>query len=107
MFIGGVCGVTTDVVPFVVALGNRAALAGLNLRGLKRRGYDKATLHAMRQAYRMFFFTSGSRAERIAALAETFPGVAPVGVFVDFLRASGDRPLALPREDDDESDDEG
>jgi UDP-N-acetylglucosamine acyltransferase len=106
VFIGGVCGVTADVVPFVVALGNRAALAGLNLRGLKRRGYDREALHALRQAYRMFFFSSGPRAQRIAAVAEAFPGVAPVTMFVDFLRASGDRPLALPREDDDQSDDE-
>jgi UDP-N-acetylglucosamine acyltransferase len=105
-FIGGVCGVTVDVVPFVVALGNRAELAGLNTRGLKRRGFDRATIQALRGAYGMFFFTSGPRPERIAAVAEAFPGVPAVSVFLDFLRASGNRLLALPRGRDDQSDDE-
>jgi len=33
-FIGGLSAVTSDIVPFVMALGHRAALAGINVRGL-------------------------------------------------------------------------
>ena len=105
-FIGGLSAVTTDIVPFAMALGHRAALAGINVRGLKRRGFDREAIHALRGAYRMFFFTPGARAARIAAIGETYPDVPAVGVLVDFLRATGDRPLALPRERDDEDDDE-
>jgi len=105
-FIGGLTGVNSDTVPFAMALGNRAALAGINVRGLKRRGFDRESIHALRGAYRMFFFTPGARAARIAAIVETYPGIAAVGVLVDFLRATGDRPLVLPRERDDEGDDD-
>ena len=35
--IGGMSGVTADVVPFATVLGNRAKLSGINILGLKRR----------------------------------------------------------------------
>ena len=40
-FVGGLAGVENDVIPFGMALGNRAALAGLNVVGLKRRGFSR------------------------------------------------------------------
>ena len=39
--IGGMSGVTADVVPFTTVMGNRAKLSGLNLVGLKRSNYEK------------------------------------------------------------------
>ena len=41
-FIGGMSGVENDVIPFGMALGNRAGLAGLNIVGLKRNGFSSA-----------------------------------------------------------------
>lgn len=105
-FIGGLSGVTRDVVPFAMALGHRARLAGINVRGLRRRDFDSESIHQIRSAYHMFFGNGGSRPERIAMLTERFAGSAGVALLVEFLRQSGDRPLALPRpvgaEDDDD-----
>ena len=39
--IGGMSGVTADVIPFTTVMGNRAKLSGLNLVGLKRSNYEK------------------------------------------------------------------
>ena len=97
-FIGGMTGISRDVVPFVMATGRFARLAGINVVGLKRRGYEKEELHALHLAYRLFFLSQGSRAERLAALVEQFANVPAVGVLIDFIRATGNRPLALPRE---------
>lgn len=97
-FIGGLTGVTRDVVPYAMATGRVARVAGVNVVGLSRRGFDRKGIHQLRAAYRFFFGSPGSRQERIAALAEKFSDVPAVGLLVDFLRASGDRPLALPRE---------
>jgi len=97
-FIGGMTGISRDVVPFVMATGRFARLAGINVVGLKRRGYDKATLHALHLAYRLFFASQGPRSERLAALAEQFGTVPAVVDLIDFIRASGNRPLALPRD---------
>lgn len=96
-FIGGLTGVNADIIPFAMALGDRAELAGINVTGLKRRGYDRKALHALRGAYDLFFFSSGSREERIAGVAERFGEVPAVGELLAFLRESGNRPLALPR----------
>jgi UDP-N-acetylglucosamine acyltransferase len=105
-FIGGTSGVTRDVVPFAMANGQRVALAGINVRGLRRRGFDADTIHALRGAQRLFFALPGRRDERIAAVEHAFGGFAAVGQFVDFLKAVANRPLALPRRQDDEPDDE-
>jgi UDP-N-acetylglucosamine acyltransferase len=96
-FIGGLSGVNADVIPFVMALGVRAELGGLNVVGLKRRGFDHRTIHALRGAYQAIFNGGGSRAERIDAVAETYADVPPVMMMVDFVRKTGDRPLCLPR----------
>ena len=95
-FIGGVTGVERDVVPYAMAVGQHAVIAGINVRGLKRRGFDHAGIMALRAAFRLFFGTHGPRAERIAAVEQAYGAVAAVGPLLDFLRAAGDRPLTLP-----------
>ena len=40
-FVGGLSGVENDIIPYGIALGNRASLAGLNIVGLKRRGFSR------------------------------------------------------------------
>ena len=39
--IGGLSAVENDVIPFGLALGNRAKITGVNLIGLKRANYSK------------------------------------------------------------------
>ena len=43
--IGGMSGVTADVIPFTTVMGNRAKLSGLNLVGLKRSNYEKKEIN--------------------------------------------------------------
>jgi UDP-N-acetylglucosamine acyltransferase len=47
--------VSKDVAPFCNATGDRARLHGLNVEGLKRRGFERAKIDALRQAYRIIF----------------------------------------------------
>jgi UDP-N-acetylglucosamine acyltransferase len=97
-FIGGLTAATTDVIPFGMAVGHRAELQGLNIVGLKRRGFDRATIHALRGAYRLIFFENGSREEKLGQVERQFPDIPAVRMLVDFIRASGNNPLCLPRE---------
>ena len=46
--IGGLTGVNRDVIPYAMAFGDHAELAGLNLIGLKRRGLSRDTINALR-----------------------------------------------------------
>jgi UDP-N-acetylglucosamine acyltransferase len=84
--IGGVSGVEGDVIPFGSVIGNRARLSGLNVVGLKRRGFEKAAILSLRSAFRSLFKEAGVFAERLAATRETFgrdPLVAEVLAFID------------------------
>jgi UDP-N-acetylglucosamine acyltransferase len=105
-FIGGVSAATRDVVPFAMASGQRVELVGVNVRGLRRRGFDHETIHMLRSAQRAFFFGHGTREERIAVVEEEFGNVAAVGQFIDFLKAAANRPLALPRRHGNDTDEE-
>jgi UDP-N-acetylglucosamine acyltransferase len=53
--LGGGAMVVHDVPPFCNAVGDRARLRGLNLVGLKRRGFSAARVRALKRAYRMLF----------------------------------------------------
>ena len=97
-FIGGLSGITTDVIPFVSAIGDRAEIGGLNIVGLKRRGFDRPTIHALRAAYKAVFEGGGTREDRVARVAEKYADVPAVLMIVDFIRAGGDRPLCMPRD---------
>ncbi len=84
--VGGVSGVEADVIPFGSVIGNRARLAGLNIRGLRRRGAGHAELHRLRQAFRTLFGAPGAFSERIAAVRAAHgddPLVAEMLAFVE------------------------
>jgi UDP-N-acetylglucosamine acyltransferase len=57
-FIGGASAVSKDIPPFVLASGNYAKLYGLNIIGLKRRGFKEETVRALKEAYRIIFRSS-------------------------------------------------
>tara|TARA_B100001057_G_scaffold105134_1_gene102651 strand:+ start:6501 stop:7280 length:780 start_codon:yes stop_codon:yes gene_type:complete len=42
--VGGLSAVENDVIPFGLALGNRAKITGVNIVGLKRANYNKSTI---------------------------------------------------------------
>lgn len=67
-FIAGGAMVVEDVLPFAFAQGDRARLRGLNLEGLKRRGYSKDTLQSIRDAYRVLFREKRTLADAMAVL---------------------------------------
>ena len=64
-FVGGMSGIAADVIPFGMAIGNRANLCGLNIVGLKRKGFPREQIHELRQAYRMLFSSEGTLKERL------------------------------------------
>ncbi|WP_375450958.1 acyl-ACP--UDP-N-acetylglucosamine O-acyltransferase [uncultured Devosia sp.] len=96
-FIGAQSMIDGDVIPYGMALGNRASLAGLNLVGLKRRKFDREAIHRLRAAYRMIFASEGTLRERVEDAAELFKNDALVQDVVTFIGAASDRPILTPR----------
>ena len=97
-FIGGLAGVEHDVIPYGIALGNRAHLAGLNVVGLKRRGFSREQIHELRRAYRLLFSSPGTLKARVDAVASEFTADAQATEILTFLREGGDRAICTPRD---------
>ncbi|CAN5389283.1 acyl-ACP--UDP-N-acetylglucosamine O-acyltransferase [soil metagenome] len=95
-FVGGGGVVTKDVIPYGSVWGNHAHLEGLNLVGLKRRGFTREAINALRAAYRLLFADEGTFQERLDDVAETHAGTPEVMEIVSFVRADANRPLCLP-----------
>lgn len=86
--LGGGAMVTLDVAPYCMAAGDRAALHGLNVVGLKRRGFGAATLAALRSAYRTMF-RSGLRVQDALEAIRAESGDDPcVAHFAEFIERS-------------------
>ena len=96
-FVGGGSILVADVIPYGSVVGNHAHLAGLNIVGLKRRGFSREVIHALRGAYRMLYAKEGTFTERLEDTAETFCDVAEVMQIVDFIKTNKNRSLCLPR----------
>ena len=104
--IGGVTGVEGDVIPYGSAMGNRARLVGLNLIGLKRRGFDRAQIHALRAAFRSLFRSPGVFEERVAATEAAFGADPLVAEVIAFIRADSKRGLCRAGRNPDAAEDD-
>ena len=94
--IGGCSGVENDVIPYGSIVGNRAHLSGLNLVGLKRRGFSRDTIHDLRRAYRLLFSQEGTQAERMADVSELFADIEPVMEILEFMGTESSRAICQP-----------
>jgi UDP-N-acetylglucosamine acyltransferase len=94
--IGGMSGVESDVIPFGTVIGNRAHLSGLNIVGLKRRGFTRDEIHTLRNAYRLLFAPEGTLQERLADVEEQFKDHPVVSEITAFIRAESSRQFCVP-----------
>ncbi len=62
--------VIKDIPAYMTVSGNPAVAVGLNLEGMKRRGYSKEAMQAVRQAHRVVYRKGLSVAEALSELAE-------------------------------------
>jgi UDP-N-acetylglucosamine acyltransferase len=101
--IGGLSGVENDVIPFGTVTGERARLQGLNLVGMKRRGFARDEIHAVRHAFEQLFPDklfpdTGTLASRIEAVAASYADSPTVLELLAFLQSESSRGLTLPGE---------
>ncbi|MDB5570538.1 MAG: UDP-N-acetylglucosamine acyltransferase [Hyphomicrobiales bacterium] len=98
-FVGGITGLENDLIPYGLAMGNRAHLAGLNLVGLRRRGFSREAIHDLRRAYRLLFAQEGTLKERVEDVAAEFASHPQVHEILDFIRDGGERSICTPAAD--------
>ena len=96
-FVSGLSGVSTDVIPYGIAIGLHVRLGGLNLVGLRRRKVPRADIHALRAAYRAIFLVGGPIHENAKCAAQKWADVALVREVTDFILADAKRPICPAR----------
>jgi UDP-N-acetylglucosamine acyltransferase len=91
--IGGMSGVDSDVIPFALVSGERSGLIGINIVGLKRKGFDKEEINALRDAYEILFNNKGEGnfASSIEDVKNKYPNLKSVQEVVKFLKSEKSR----------------
>ncbi len=70
-FCGMGSAISKDVPPFVMVGGNPAQPHGLNLEGLRRRGFDKQSIQNLRRAYKLIYRSGLTLTEAIQQIRDT------------------------------------
>jgi UDP-N-acetylglucosamine acyltransferase len=86
-FVGMYTSLTQDVPPFVLVSGNPAASRGVNIEGIRRRGFTRAQIDAIRAAYKSIYRSGLTLEEAKGALQEQETGDADVAGVVALMRA--------------------
>lgn len=88
IIIGGGSRIRQDVPPYLMADGSEIKPRGLNVEGLKRRGYSADTIACLKRAYKTIYRAGLTLEEVKVQLAEQRRHCAEVGLFLDFLETS-------------------
>jgi UDP-N-acetylglucosamine acyltransferase len=97
-FVGGMCGVTKDLIPYGMIMGEPGVLSGLNLVGMKRRNLDRETMASIRALYKNIFYGEGTLAERVSHLKSESLSKEQ-HLMIDFMLADSSRSFCTPERD--------
>jgi|UniRef100_UPI00404B5FCB UDP-N-acetylglucosamine acyltransferase len=93
--IGGMCGVVKDVIPYGMAFGNRCALQGLNLIGLRRKNIPNKEILSLSKSYKEIFKTE-NLSDNLLNLDKKFSDNYLVKEIIDFINKDKKRPICTP-----------
>lgn len=80
--------VSKDIPPYCNATGDRVRLRGLNLEGLRRRGFSKDQIDALKKAYRIIFQSGLKTREALQKVRTEIPQTREVGHMIRFIESS-------------------
>jgi UDP-N-acetylglucosamine acyltransferase len=95
-FVGGLAAVVEDVIPYGSVFGNHAHLGGLNVIGLKRRGYTKSQLLRLRAGVNFLFEGAGTFQERLEQAGRDYTDLPEMVEILAFIQADSKRPICRP-----------
>jgi UDP-N-acetylglucosamine acyltransferase len=87
-FLGAMSGIGLDIPPYTLASGVRSVLHGVNLIGLRRNGFSREVITALKNAYQIVFRSGRIREEALAEVEAKFSVYPEVRRFAEFLRQS-------------------
>ena len=86
--IGGVTAVVQDVLPYATVVGERAMIDGVNVVGMKRKGFDLKEIQAVQNVIEILFDrVEGTMSERIVGLREEYAEDKAANMILDFVES--------------------
>jgi UDP-N-acetylglucosamine acyltransferase len=86
--IAGMSLVLKDVPAYMTAMGNPASAIGLNVEGMRRRGFSKDLMRALKEAHRTVYRQGHTVQEACSALESAAAEHPEVAIFVESIRTS-------------------
>jgi UDP-N-acetylglucosamine acyltransferase len=87
-FVGGYSVVVKDAPPFAIIQGNHAKCYGVNKVGMKRRGYDAATIDRLHHAFRLLLSSKLNTTQAVERIREEISGSQEVSRLIEFIESS-------------------
>ena len=87
-FIGGMSGTNKDIPPYTRYWGQRGKIYGLNMVGLRRSGFSRDTLDALKKAFNIIFVQSETIALGLGEAETRLGDVPEVRHLIEFMRSS-------------------
>ena len=94
--IGGMTGVSRDVIPYGVSTGNRNFLNGINIVGLRRNKFENKDIIGLTEAYKEIFKTERLN-ENLINLNKKYKENPLVKDVLKFINKDKKRPICTPR----------
>lgn len=88
VMVGGGTRTGQDIPPFVMAAREPVAYCGLNLVGLRRRGFSKELIENIHNAYRLLYQRGKLREECLKEIRENIPMSPEIEYILDFVTSS-------------------
>lgn len=86
--IGGFSGVVQDVIPYMMASGERAKLYGPNAIGLKRQGFSDETINTLKKVYKILFREKNTLMHAIEKIKKDLPQTNEIKNILNFIEKS-------------------
>ncbi len=77
-----------DIPPYIIAGKEPIRYAGLNIIGLRRRGFSNETIELIKEAYTIIYNSTGTRAEAIEEIKKTLTVTPEIQYIIDFVSSS-------------------
>lgn len=77
-----------DIPPFIIAGREPVSYAGINLVGLRRRGYNNEQINQIQEAYRLIYQSGYNFSDAIAKIEQDFTKTPEISLIVNFVKSS-------------------
>ena len=89
--ISGGTGVPQSVLPYTICARHPATYYGLNIVGLRRRGFERETINTIHEAYRIIYQGGMGLAEALDTIREELPMTPEITYILDFIEDTKQR----------------